>query len=343
MTKRIIFTGGGTGGHTTPIVSLYNYLNEDTDYTYMWLWERDSIEEATSEKYDIEFHDISAGKIRRYFDWRNFYEPLKNLTGIFESLYYILRYKWNIVFSKWGFVSVPACIAGFILRKKIYIHESDSVMGLANKITSKLATKVFTSFPISDKKKYIHSGHILNPEMLDNVNSLSKQENEKLNVLVIAGSQWSQKIFENLVKILPDCQDIEFHVVMGSNDNTELQLSLRHFPNVKVYGFIPQSELAKLYIKCDIALTRGSSTLWELFYFGIHSIIIPLKATGWNHQYHNAMYFNENYGSDVLDEDENLHLEMFRKLQKYKGLRKADLNLEGYLDGLKAIKEEIEK
>jgi len=55
------------------------------------------------------------------------------------------------------------------------------------------------------------------------------------------------------------------------------------------------------------------------------------------------MYFNENYGSDVLDEDENLHLEMFRKLQKYKGLRKADLNLEGYLDGLKAIKEEIEK
>jgi len=62
-------------------------------------------------------------------------------------------------------------------------------MGLANKITSKLATKVFTSFPISDKKKYIHSGHILNPEMLDNVNSLSKQENEKLNVLVIAGSQ----------------------------------------------------------------------------------------------------------------------------------------------------------
>jgi UDP-N-acetylglucosamine:LPS N-acetylglucosamine transferase len=62
-------------------------------------------------------------------------------------------------------------------------------MGLANKITSRFATKVFTSFPLSNKKKYIHSGHILNPEMIDSVKSLSKKENEHLNVLVIAGSQ----------------------------------------------------------------------------------------------------------------------------------------------------------
>jgi UDP-N-acetylglucosamine:LPS N-acetylglucosamine transferase len=107
-------------------------------------------------------------------------------------------------------------------------------------------------------------------------------------------------------------------VVLGTNSNTELQLSLRHFPNVKVYGFIPQSELAKIYIKSDIAITRGSSTLWELFYFGIHSIIIPLRATGGDHQMKNAQYFHENYGSDILDEEENLHLELFRKIQKYK-------------------------
>jgi len=124
--KRIILAGGWTGGHTTPLISLKNYLEEKWEHEYMWLWERDSLEQEVAESYDIEFHDISAGKIRRYFDIRNFYEPLKNLTGIFESLYYILRYKGDIVFSKGGFVSVPACIAAFILRKKIYIHESDS-------------------------------------------------------------------------------------------------------------------------------------------------------------------------------------------------------------------------
>jgi len=86
-------------------------------------------------------------------------------------------------------VSLPVIIAGFLLRKDIYIHESDAVMGLTNKITSKFAKKVFTSFPLNEKEKFIHSGHIMNPEMLDTVSSISKDENESLNVLVIAGSQ----------------------------------------------------------------------------------------------------------------------------------------------------------
>ena len=343
--KKIVFTGWGTGGHITPIISLYNYLWVDGKYEYMWLGERESLEETIALENDIEFHDISAGKIRRYFDIRNFYEPLKNFTGVFESLYYVLKYKWDIVFSKGGFVSVPACIAGFILRKKIYIHESDSIMGLANKITSKLATKVFYSFANEktaiEDNKHIHCWAIVNPEMLDEVKSVDKTENERLTVLVIAWSQWSEKIFENLLQILPDCSDIDFKVILGTNENEEIKNKLEEFDNVKTKGFLSQKKLAKLYIKSDIAITRGSSTLWELFYFGIHSIIVPLKATGWNHQYHNGVYFNENYGSDVLDEDDNLHLEIFRKLQKYKELRKTGLNLEGYLDGLKTIKEEI--
>lgn len=343
--KKIIFTWWGTWGHITPIISLYHYLDGKDKYDYMWLGERDSLEEDAADDIDIEFHDISAGKIRRYFDWKNFYEPLKNFTGIFESLYYILKYKGDILFSKGGFVSVPATIAGFILRKKIYIHESDSVMGLANKITSHLATKVFYSFPNQHTEsggKHIHSGHILNPEMLEKIDSIEKQENERLSVLVIAGSQWSESIFENLLSILPDCHDIDFNIILWTNDNIEIKDALDDFENVKTHGYISQKKLAKLYIKTDIAITRWSSTLWELFYFGIHSIIIPLTTTGWNHQQHNAEYFNKNYGSDILDQQDNLHLEIFRKLQKYKKLRKTGLNLEWYLDGLKCIKNEIE-
>jgi len=341
--KKIIFTWWGTGGHVTPIESLHSYIEETSHNQYLWLWERDSLEETAAGKLGIEFRDISAGKIRRYWDIRNFYEPLKNLTGIFESLYHIYKFKWEIVFSKGWFVSVPAVFAAFILRKKIYIHESDSVMWLANKITSKFATKVFYSFPTNKSGKHIHSGPIINPVMLDTVKSLTKQENQKLTVLVIAGSQGSQRIFESLIKMLPDCTDINFHVIMGTNNDANLMTQLRKFENVKIYGYIPQKELSKFYVVSDIAISRGSSTLWELFYFWIHTIIIPLKATGWNHQYHNWKYFSEKYGSDLLDEDENLSLEIFRKLQKYKDLRKTGLNLEWCLDGLNTIKEEIEK
>lgn len=337
--QKIIFTGGGTLGHITPLLSLYHFLWEE-DYEYMWLGERDSFESEASHNNNIEFHDISAGKIRRYFDWRNFYEPLKNLTGIFESFYYIAKFKGDIVFSKGWHVAVPVCIAAFLLRKKIYIHESDSVMGLANKICSKLATKVFTSFPFENKKT-IHCGHIMNPIMLDQVESIEREENERLQLLVIAWSQGSEKICEALVKISPDCSTIDFHILTGKVDNEELLEPLSRMVNVKLYSIISQKELSKLYINTDIAITRWSSTIWELMYFGIHSIIIPHKYTGGNHQQINAEYFHENYGSDVLDEDNNLELELFRRLKTYKDLRKTGLNLEGYLDGLKKIEEEI--
>ncbi len=336
---KIIFTGGGSLGHVTPLVSIFHYFGTE-NYNYMWLWERDSFESECAEKYQIDFHEISAGKIRRYFDWKNFYEPLKNLTGIFEAWYYMLRYKGDIIISKWGYVALPVCIAGYILRKKIYIHESDCVMWLTNRICSRLATKVFTSFDLKNTKT-LHTGHIMNPLMLDGLESISKKENTRLQILVIAGSQWSVKICETLEKILPDCQEIDFHILTGNINNQDLLDSLWKFTNTKLYTQLPQEELALLYVQSDIAITRGSSTLWELMYFGIHSIIIPHKYTGGNHQQKNAEYFQKTYGSDILDEDDQLELELFRKLNSYKNLRKSGLNLEGYLDGVKNIEKEI--
>lgn len=369
-TKKIILTGWGTGWHAFPLVSIYNYLQESRDYDFLWLWERDSIEQELAESHNIDFRDISAGRIRRYFDLRNLYEPLKNLTGIVESIYHILKQKWDIIFSKWGFVALPVCIAGWILRKKIYIHESDSVMGLSNKICAPLATKIFYSFPNEktglsgeseeetweeEKKslfsfwkkkkktnKHIYSGHILNSELLESITDTQIEENETLSVLVVAGSQGSTRIFENLLQILPDCKDINFQVIFGDK-NQHFREDFLKFVNVKSYDFVSPRMMWNIMKDVDIAVTRGSSTLWELYYFGIHAIVIPLKATGWNHQYHNGMYFNANFGSDVLDEDENLHLEMFRRIQKYKELRKTGLNLEWFFDGVKVIQSEIEK
>lgn len=348
--KTIALTWGGTWGHTIPLTSLYNYLKEVqkdeeslTEYKFIWVGERDSLEKKIATENDIPFYDISAGKIRRYFDLRNFYEPLKNLTGFFEGIYHIHKHKIDIVFSKGWYVSLPLCLAAKIMMKKVYVHESDSVTGLANTIVSKFATKVFYSFenPKIDGKKHIHSWSIVSPELIDGIKTLQVEENDKLEVLVIAGSQWSTTIFKALLKSLPDLQDIHFHVILWDK-NTHFEEDFSTFKNVKVHDFISQKKLGKILQKTDIAITRGSSTLWELFYFGIHSIIIPLKATWGNHQYHNAMYFKENFGSNVLDEDDNLNLELFRHLQKFKSLRKTGLNMDGFFDGLRKIHEELE-
>lgn len=349
-TRTIALTGGGTGGHIIPLISLHNYIQEEekewgtnNQYTFIWVGERDSLEEKKALENNIEFLDISAGKIRRYWDYRNFYEPLKNLTGFFEWLYYIWKYKIDIVFSKGWYVSLPLCLAAKVMRKKIYIHESDTVTGLANTIVSKFATKVFYSFPNEkiDGVKYIHSGPIVSPELIDGIKSLEVDENEKLEVLVIAGSQGSTTIFTALLEVLPELRDINFTIILWEKNN-HFKDDFNLYTNIKVYDFISQKKLGKILQKTDIALTRGSSTLWELHFFGIHSIIVPLKATGGNHQTHNAEYFNKKYGSDMLDEDTRLWEKILKKLEKYKDLRKWWLNLDDFFNGLQNIQKELE-
>lgn len=344
MKKNIALTGGSTGGHIFPLAAIKKYLAEDREYNFYWFGEEDSLEQEIAKKNNVEFHRIASGKIRRYFDWRNFYEPFKNLTGILEWFYYVFKYKIDIVISKWWFVSFPLCVSARILGKKIYIHESDQVMGLANIMISKIATKTFYTFPNEkiDGKKHILSGPVMNEDLLKTVKNEVVSENIKLEVLVIAGSQWSRKIFKSLLGIMNNLLDINFTVILWEK-NLEFRQEFEKFSNVSIIDFASQEQLWEVYKRSDIAISRGSSTLWELYFFGIHTIIIPLKATGGDHQTKNGEFFHETYGSDLLDEDTNLGLELFRLLQKYKELRKDALNLKWFLDGVDKIKDEIKK
>jgi len=341
MKKTIALVGGGTGGHIFPLLWLYNYLKEEKEYNFVWVWEEDSLEEEIALKNKIPFLWVAAGKIRRYFDIKNFYEPLKNFTGVFQSMLHIKKYKIDIIFSKWGYVSIPLCIAGKLMGKKILVHESDIKIGLSNTIVSKFANHVFYTFPNHsiNGKKHILSWQILNPELIDYINDAEVEENERLNVLVSAGSQGSTTIFTYLLNILPELPYIDFHIILWEK-NLHFREDFKKFPQVKVHDFITQKRLGKIYKDIDLAIARwGATTLWELYFFGIHTIIVPLKNSAWEHQEKNAYFFKQNFMSDIVSEWEDADIEILKLLEKYKDLRKVGLNLDDFFQALKKIKE----
>ena len=343
--KTIALTWGSTWWHIFPLLSLHNYLKEEKKYKFIWVWEEWNLENEIAENNKIKFLDISAWKIRRYFDLRNLYEPLKNLTWITEWIYYIKKNKIDIIFSKGWYVSLPLAIAGKMMWKKIYIHESDTVSWISNRLVWKMANKIFYSFPNEkiDWKKHILSWQILNPELLDKIEDVNIIENQKLKVIVTWWSQGSTAIFENLLKILPELNDIEFHIILWEK-NTHFKEKFDAYTNTKVYDFIEQKDLGLLLKNTDIAITRAWATsLWEQNVFGIHSIIIPLENSAWNHQNQNAIYFSKEFWSEIIKQDEKLAEKLKEKLLKYKNLRKSWLNLDNFYKPLQIIKDNIEK
>ena len=347
----IALAWGGTGWHIFPLLALYNYLREEAGeesflkYKFIWVGQEDSLEETVARKYKIKFLAIPAGKIRRYFDLRNLYEPLKNITGIVFALYYIKKHKIDIIFSKWWFVSLPTCIAARILQKRIYIHESDTFPWIANNIIDKIASKVFYTFPIEkiDGKKHILSWQILNPELIDYLTSIEIKENDTLHVIALWGSQGSTNIFRALLKILPDLPDIQFQIVLWEK-NWHFRERFKKFPNTIVHDFLTQKRLGKILKNTDIAISRaGATSLWELNVFGIHTLIVPLSHSAWNHQQKNATYFYEKFWSDILEDWDMLSQNIQVKLEQYKNLRKWWLNLDDFFTALKTIEREIDE
>ena len=131
--KTIILTGGGTAGHVTPNLALIPSLQK-AGYDIHYIGSYNGIEKKLIENAGIPYDGISSGKLRRYFDLKNFTDPLRVLKGYEEARKLIKKYKPDVLFSKGGFVAVPVVLAAKHYHVPVIIHESDMTPGLANKL-----------------------------------------------------------------------------------------------------------------------------------------------------------------------------------------------------------------
>ena len=144
--KHIVLTGGGTAGHVTPNIAMIPRLKE-LGYKISYIGSYEGIEKKLIEELGIPYYGISSGKLRRYFDVKNFTDPFRVLKGFMEAKKLMKELKPDVVFSKGGFVTVPVVIAASRRKIPTFIHESDMTPGLANKICIPFATKVCCNFP----------------------------------------------------------------------------------------------------------------------------------------------------------------------------------------------------
>lgn len=322
--QKIILVGGGTGWHVFPLINLAEYIKKNHPETsFHWIGETESIESRVTWENNIPFSPIVCGKLRRYFSLQTLLTPFQVLAGIVQSMTILHREKPTAIFSKGGYVSLPVAIAGWIMKIPVYLHESDSIPGLANKIVGRFASWIFCAFSETDSffdtKKILWHGSLLSAEILS-LTSEVIPSNPRTQVLVSCGSQGSASIFDAVLELLPSFSDVDFHIILWVK-NLDYCAKFEKFSNVHIFDFFyNQTDYLKVVQKCDLVIARSGSSIFEFEAFGLHMILIPHPFTGNNHQYWNAKAF-EKKGHELLEQKNISDLHgVVKKYRTYKKL-----------------------
>ena len=308
--KHIVLTGGGTAGHVTPNIALIARLKEE-GYKISYIGSYTGIEKTLIEEQGIPYYGISSGKLRRYFDLKNFTDPFRVLKGFGEARKLLKKLQPDIVFSKGGFVSVPVVVAAGRLKIPTIIHESDMTPGLANKLCIPSAVKVCCNFPETKSHlpegKAVVTGTPIRQELLSGDPQKGRDftgfTSDKPVILIIGGSLGAQAVNTAVRNILPQLLP-EFQVVhlCGKGKKDE---SLTGLTGYVQYEYI-EKELADLFAMADIVISRaGANAICELQALKKPNLLIPLSANASRgDQILNARYFEKQGFSMVLEEEE---------------------------------------
>ncbi len=321
--KRVLMTGGGSGGHVMPAIATIDLLKKaSSDIDILYVGSKKGIErELIGKRGDIPYKSISTGKLRRYFSWDNMLDMFRVVKGVFDALFVVMRYKPNLIFSTGGFVGVPVVVAGAMLRVPVVIHEQTVDAGLANKIASRFASKVALTF--EESRKFFPSSKtvVTGIPLRDSIFNVDKTEamrvldiDENLPVVYVSGGGLGCHILNVTVlqiikELLPRMTVI---LQTGNADNgedyrkaVECRASLpselqRRF---HVYNFI--DNVGEIFAVTDLAVARsGAGTVNELIALGKPAVFVPLAIATGGEQLKNANVMVNFGGAEVILESE---------------------------------------
>lgn len=350
--KKIILTGGGSAGHVTPNLALVPKLKE-LGYEIEYIGTEDGIERKIIEDSKIKYHIISSGKLRRYFDIKNFTDPFKVVKGILQAAILMKKQKPNIVFSKGGFVAVPVVIAAHLSKIPVIAHESDITPGLANKLSAPYCDKVCVTFPESLKNikgnKAVLTGTPIRQELLNGSKIVGRKicefENDKPILLIIGGSLGSKFINDKVRNSLNELlQRFNIVHICGKNNIEEKLKSKR---NYKQFEYISE-ELPHIMNAADLVISRaGANAIFELLALKKPNLLIPLsRKSSRGDQILNAASFEKSGYSMVIPEEElneKILIEKINELYENQNKYIKNMNSSPVKNGVDEIVKLLEK
>ena len=359
MTKKIIFSAGGTGGHIFPAVNLMNHFLEKGNQVLL-------VTDKRGNNFIKNYSGFKSCVLKtETLTNKNFFKKLVSALVIFysiiKSIIILKKEKPDLILGFGGYVSFPVAFASKFFKLPLVIYENNLVLGRANKyllpLSKKIliATTIAKNFPEKYRSKICQVGSILNKNIINCHDNKKKNSSKNFTILVLGGSQGAE-IFGKIIpyvikKIKSEGYTIEI-VQQCISSQKESIINIYKNSNIKNHVFEFDKNILDLILSSNLAITRcGSSTMAELAHTFTPFVAVPLPNSIDNHQYLNAKYYeNKGYcwilGKDNFNSENllNLIIEILKnknKLEKIKMNMKKDYNANVYSNIENALKDFI--
>ncbi len=297
--KKVIISGGGTGGHIYPAVSIAQELKKqipDIDILFVGAKGKMEMEKVPRAGFEIEGLWISG--LQRKLTVDNLSFPLKVLSSVYKSNIIINRFKPQIAIGVGGYASGSLLYAAGLKGIPTLIHEQNSYAGLTNKWLSKRANKICVAY--DGMEKYFPSDKIIktgNPVRQDLQNITEKKKDasqffelnlNKKTVLFIGGSLGARTLNQTLQKDVIKLAEAGYQVIWQTGKFYYDEVKDLQNESIKIFDFLYQMDFA--YAMADIIVSRaGASSISEIALVGKPLILVPSPNVSEDHQTKNAM------------------------------------------------------
>ncbi|SDC74182.1 UDP-N-acetylglucosamine-N-acetylmuramylpentapeptide N-acetylglucosamine transferase [Paenibacillus sp. UNCCL117] len=308
--NKIVFTGGGTAGHVTPNLAIMNRLRQ-SGWEMAYIGSRDGIEREIIEHEGIPFHHIASGKLRRYFDLKNFKDPFRVLQGTLQAYRLLRRIRPQIVFSKGGFVSVPVIVASRMLGIPVISHESDLTPGLANRISMPFVSRICVTFPETLAHVRQDKGECTGLPIREQILAGKAAKGiarcdfhtQKPVLFIMGGSLGAQRINQAIRASLETL--LQSYQIIHICGKGHAEASLDGVRGYRQFEYV-KDELPELLACADLVVSRaGSTSIFEFLALRKPMLLIPLsRQASRGDQILNAESFERQGYAHVLQEEE---------------------------------------